>query len=178
MSNRAVIEQYVRAVQQGDEQAFAELYALTKKGVFAFAYSIVGDRATAEDVLQETYIKVKLNICSYAPNTNFSAWLLQIAKNIAYNSIKKSKREMVCDNDTLSAKAHLDACSSAEYTDVLQVVNRVLAKEDKTILLMHAVGGYKHREIAKILDLPLGTVTWKYKNALKTVQKAIEEEQR
>ena len=54
-------------------------------------------------------------------------------------------------------------------------MTRSLSAEEKEIVLLHAVWDYKHREIAKMLSLPLGTVTWKYKKALKKLKKEWEE---
>ena len=57
----------------------------------------------------------------------------------------------------------------------IALANKVLAEDEFNIVMMYAIGEYKHKEIADFLHMPLGTVTWKYANALKKLKKAIEE---
>jgi DNA-directed RNA polymerase specialized sigma24 family protein len=57
------------------------------------------------------------------------------------------------------------------------LANKVLAEDEFNIVMMYAIGEYKHKEIAEFLHMPLGTVTWKYANALKKMKKALEEQQ-
>ncbi|MCM1042837.1 MAG: RNA polymerase sigma factor [Corallococcus sp.] len=99
--NKLQLNRIVSRIKRGDEESFAQLYEATKKGVFSYVYSIVRDYQTAEDVMQDTYVKVKLNISKYRDGTNFAAWLLQIAKNTAYNCMRKSNREVATDEGSI-----------------------------------------------------------------------------
>lgn len=167
--NKLMLNLLVRKVKQGDEDAFAKLYQQTYKGVFSYAYSIVQNYHVAEDITQETFIKVKLNMHAYKDDTNFSAWLLQITKNLSFNYLSKSKRESATDNfSTYSVDAKVDEMS--------EILNKALDVDERQIVVLHAVAGYKHREIADIVGKPVGTVTWTYKNALAKLKKYLTQE--
>lgn len=170
MDNRK-LNAYAARIRTGDNGAFIRLYEATKKGVFSFVYSIVGNFQTAEDVTQETYLRVKTRISSYADGTNFSAWLLQIAKNLSYDTVEKRRRETPTD----FAENDLGTCEIPADKPMIRAVRNALDEREGNIVLLHAVSGYKHREIAKLLDMPLGTVTWSYKNAITKLKKYLKE---
>lgn len=162
---------YAARMKEGDEEAFALLYESTKKGVFSFVYSVTRDYEVSEELMQETYVRVKQNIRSYREG-NFSAWLLMIARNLAYNHVRRAKRETPLPENPPEREYRMEE----DGTPVLDAVKAVLGEEEGQIVVLHAVGGYKHREIAKMLNKPLGTVTWTYKNALEKLRKYLEEE--
>ncbi|MBR2974450.1 MAG: RNA polymerase sigma factor, partial [Clostridia bacterium] len=102
-------------------------------------------------------------------DTNFSAWMLQIAKNLAFNHLNKAKRVVATDDfSTYSVDAKVD-----EMTEIL---NKALSLDERQVVVLHAVAGYKHREIAQIVGKPIGTVTWVYKNALAKLKKYLTQE--
>ena len=158
-------------ISQGDNDAFVEFYELTRRGVFTFLYSYLNNYALVEDVMQTVYLKVKLNIDKYASGTNGRAWLLQIAKNSALNELRK--RKSVEYKDGLIAGEVKQFAPSGEITDVMR---RVLTEEEQRIVILHVLWGYKHREIARELDVPTGTVTSKYKRSISKMRQALKEE--
>lgn len=81
--------------QSGDKAAYSLFYAETAKGVFAFLYGYYRNRARTEEGVQETYYKALKNIGQYRAGSDARAWLLQIAKNIALNDIRRAKREEI-----------------------------------------------------------------------------------
>ena len=162
------------AISEGDNGAFERLYEQTKRGVYSFLWSYLGNREDVEDALQTTYLKVKKNIAFYRAGTNGNAWLLQIAKNVALNELKARKRNA---GEIPADAAAEDAFYASEVQNsVLSVVNRVLDEEEKRIVVLHVVWGYKHKEIASLLGCPTGTVTSKYKRAADKIRKAWKEE--
>lgn len=174
--NRAKLNKCVLRIKEGDEQAFAEMYEATRRGVFSYVYSILRNFAVAEEIMQDTYINVKLKISTYKENTNFTAWLLQIAKNLSYNYLRKSKRETVSDEAVV--KAGKSYSIPDEGKPVISAMRKVLGQEELQIVLLHVVSGYKHREIAEFLGKPLGTVTWTYKNAVRKTREYLEKEEK
>jgi RNA polymerase sigma-70 factor (ECF subfamily) len=95
---------------------------------------------------------------------------LQIAKNHALNEQKKRRATTSLDDVELIAKAEPIAESG-----VMEVMERVLTAEERRIVTLHVLWRYKHREIGKILDLPTGTVTSKYKRSIEKLQKNLKE---
>lgn len=163
-------------LQKGDESAFEELFNETKKGLFSFILSICKNFHTAEDLMQTTYIKVRLSISSYRAGGNALAWIYTIAKNLTLNEIAKRKREICADvdqNEGLFGKYTLE---EHLLSPVFATLAKVLNEEELQLVTLHIISGFKHREIAEFLSKPLGTVLWAYRNALTKVKKQIEKE--
>lgn len=163
------IDKLLTRISLGDNNAFEELYENTRRGVFSFVYSYVKNYESAEDVMQAVYLKVKLNIHRYRHGTNGRAWMLEIAKNLALNEIKR-RNDVAYKDDVLNTTV-VHMCSG-EITDVMQ---RTLSEEEQRIVILHVLWGYKHREIARILGVPTGTVTSKYKRSINKMQQALKE---
>jgi RNA polymerase sigma-70 factor (ECF subfamily) len=166
----AEIDKLLQKIAAGDNAAFEELYAKTKRGVFAFLHTYLQNYADTEDAMQTVYLKIKTGISSYRTGTNGRAWILQIAKNHALNEQKKRRATTSLDDVELIAKAEPIAESG-----VMEVMERVLTAEERRIVTLHVLWRYKHREIGKILDLPTGTVTSKYKRSIEKLQKNLKE---
>lgn len=162
------IDKMLVGIAHGDNIAFEELYNATKRGVFSFVYSYMKNYEDAEDVMQTVYLKIKLNIDKYAPGTNARGWILQIAKNQALNELKKRARTNSDD-----ATAATDA--SIADSPVMAVMQSALTQDERVIVDLHVLWGYRHREIAKLLDCPVGTVTSKYNRSIKKLKKALKE---
>ncbi len=173
------INEILIEVQEGKEDAFEELFNLTNKGLFSFVYLIVKDKYDAEDIVQNTYIKLKRSISAYTPNTNPTAWIFQIAKNLSYDFLRQDKNKKMLSleqYDMVDKNNFLSERIENLYLHNLMIEN--LDDESRQIISLHLIEGYKHREIAKLLKLPLGTVLWKYNRALKTLKEKIKEEER
>ena len=86
------IDELMTKVAAGDNGAFLRLYEETRRGVYAFAYSYLGNRADAEDLAQEVYLSVKRKAYLYRPGTDARAWLFQVAKNLCLDELRRRKR--------------------------------------------------------------------------------------
>lgn len=96
-SEKLNIEAQMDKFKHGDELAFIEIYEATKHIVFATALNILKDYALAEDIMQDTYIKMRASVCSYQSNTNPVAWIVTISRNLSLNLYKQRKREQSTD---------------------------------------------------------------------------------
>ena len=159
----------------GREAAYRELLHRYERPVFSLIYRMVRDRATSEDLTQETFIKVLNALESYRPEFKFSSWIFKIANNASIDHLRR--REL----DTLSLDGSPDARTSDEVqatalqasdrgpsplaalesrelgTAIEQAVAKLRPEYRSCILLRH-VEGRAYEEIAEALDLPLGTV--------------------
>ncbi len=172
--NKREIDVALCNVAKGDNVAFEQLYKETKRGVFAFLYSYCNNVADCEDAMQTVYLKVKQNISQYKPGSNGLAWMLQIAKNTALNQLRsKANAEKISSESTQEPFTYDDL----ELRSALFVImRRVLDEDENRIVILHVVWQYKHREIAQLLNCPLGTVTSKYKRAVQKIKLALKEE--
>jgi RNA polymerase sigma-70 factor (ECF subfamily) len=160
-------------LKKGNKAALTPLYETTKRGVFAFILPYLHDIQLAEDVMQDTYIKVMESINLYKANTNGMNWLLTIAKNTALNLIKYRQRETQVDRDVLEGTLPSSFDQYDLGSPVITLAKNLLEKDEQTILFLYAISEYKHREIAVMMNLPIGTVTWKYQLAIKKMKGAL-----
>ncbi len=129
-----------------------------------FAYKLTTDRDEANDLLQETSLKALDNEDKYTPDTNFKGWMYTIMRNIFINNYRKVVRDQTFVDQTdnlyhlnLPQESGSDNTeSSYDLKEMRRIVNS-LPKEYKVPFSMH-VAGFKYREIAEKLGLPIGTV--------------------
>ena len=164
------LERLLLQVGQGDRDAFARLYSLARGAVYALALSLLQDAHEAQDTAQDTFVKVWESAPSYRPQGSPMAWLLTIARNLARSRLRRGGRQVGLEDEEWNAiPADLPAVSP-EDRQVLQEALARLGEEERRIVLLHAVTGLKHREIAQLLELPLSTVLSKYHRGLKKLR--------
>lgn len=163
-------------IQQGDEAAFEMLYKETRKALFAFIYTYTNDYTSTEDMLQETYIRIRRNVDKYSAGSNALSWIFTIAKNVTLNDIKKNSRTIPYD---FSERDDIAGTYEERYdTPVFDAINECLESDEKRIVFLYVLSGYKHREIAEILGIPIGTVLWKYNKAIKKLKEYLSKEEK
>lgn len=168
-------ERLLPLVGQGDSEAFEVLYRSTEKAVYALALSILKNPHDAEDIVQETYLKVLAAAHLYVPQGKPLAWLFTITKNLCRDLLRgQSRTEAAPDG----AEDDLRFSYVSDPTDrlVLEAALKALGEEERQVVLLHAASGLKHREIARDLGLPLSTVLSRYSRALKKLQRYLTEE--
>lgn len=173
MSHR--LEDYLPLLEQRDDAAFAAVYEATKKGVYSMIAGIVHDRQTIEDLMQDTYMKMLAKLDSYERGRNFAAWLFQIAKNLAYDHVRKQNKTTVLDsqeNGNVFDKAQ-DVEPAAEKTTMAEMLS-CLNEEERQIVLLRSVSETPFKDIAQTMNKPLGTVLWLYQRALKKLKTHLE----
>ena len=164
------LERLLLQVGQGDRDAFARLYSLARGAVYALALSLLQDAHEAQDTAQDTFVKVWESAPSYRPQGSPMAWMLTIARNLARSRLRRGGRQVGLEDEEWNAiPADLPAVSP-EDKQVLQEALARLGEEERRIVLLHAVTGLKHREIAQLLELPLSTVLSKYHRGLKKLR--------
>jgi len=172
------LNQLVKALQAGNMDAFDAIYEKTHRKVFFIILPILKDRSLAEDIQQDTYIRMLQSIHAYREQ-NFLAYLLTIAKNLAINEYNKRKRSVLTEDIEFDRSDypfinHLEI--EAEKADFIRDVLSVLDQQERNVVLLYTLENLTHREIAAILDKPLGTITWIYSKAIKEIKKRIKEE--
>ena len=173
MATLQLDENLIIRMASNDGAAFRELYQQTSGVVYGFAMSILRNKHDAEDVMHDTFIKIHSSAVTYKPSGNPMAWILTIVRNLCLNRIRAGK---VCEElpeyDDLAGTSN----DSETMLDrmVLETAMNVLDAEERQIVILHAMTGFKHREIAEILDLPTGTILSKYNRALKKIRKEME----
>ncbi len=164
------LDQLLLRVGQGDREAFAQLYGLTRGAVYALALSLLRDAHEAQDLSQDVFVRVWESAPSYRPQGSPMAWLLTVARNLARSRLRQSGRLTGLDEEEWDALPADAPAVAPEDRVVLQDALARLGAEERQIVLLHAVTGLKHREIAQLLELPLSTVLSKYHRGLKKMK--------
>lgn len=157
-------------VGQGDREAFSRLYSLTRGAVYALALSLLGDAHEAQDVAQDAFVRVWESAPAYRSQGSPMAWLLTIVRNLARSRLRQGGRQTTLDEEEWNAIPAAAPEVSPEDRAVLQASLARLGAEERQIVLLHAVSGLKHREIALLLEQPLSTVLSKYHRGLKKLR--------
>ncbi len=167
---RRELDRLLLQVGRGDRDAFARLYVQTRGAVYALALSLLHDAHEAQDVAQDAFIKVWESAPSYRPQGSPMAWLLTIARNLSRSRLRQSGRQAELDEEEWNSLPEENPEISPEDRAVLQEALAQLEAEERRIVLLHAVTGLKHREIAALLERPLSTVLSKYHRGLKKLK--------
>lgn len=167
------LESLLLDMTRGDQEALAQLYHRTRAAVFGLALSYLKNRHDAEDVTQDTFVRAWENAPSYRPQGKPMAWLLTIARNLSLMKLREKDRTESLPEEDWALPGPDDALTTEDRT-VLSAAMSVLEDEEQRIVLLHAVTGLKHREIAESLSLPLSTVLSKYHRALKKLRRKLE----
>ena len=136
-----------------------------------FAFNLTYNEEEANDLVQETYLKAYKFIEGYQQGTNAKAWLFKILKNVYINQYRKRKRRpssvdiesvnVYAEEETTSAPAYLDLRREMfddMMGDEVEMALNSLPDEFKTVILLCDVEGFSYEEIAKIIEVPIGTV--------------------
>lgn len=174
--SKVVIDEAIfKKIARGDNEALTGLYEISYKPVFALLLSCTQNYQDAEDLLQETYIKICQGAHLYSPGGNPMAWIMKIAKNLY---ISKYRRDSKYTGD--SFQEELD---QIPYENITEIEDRILIerlmknlKEDeRNIIILHTMQGFTFREISAILDRPSGTVLSIYHRSIRKLRKALGE---
>jgi RNA polymerase sigma-70 factor (ECF subfamily) len=165
----------VALAKEGRENAFRELVRRYERPVFSLVFRLVRDRDTAEDLAQETFVKVLNHIDRYRPEFKFSSWLFKIANNVAIDHLRRRTLDTVSlegsryasNPDEMQATAvraaaeqesPLEELESRELGTAIERAIGRLRPEYRACILLRHVEDRSYEEIAATLDLPLGTV--------------------
>ena len=165
----------VSLAQEGREAAYRELVQRYERPVFSLIFRMVRDRETAEDLAQDTFIKVLNHIDKYRPEFKLSSWLFKIANNVAIDHLRKRHLDTISIDGSPHAmsaaeveatsfdvvarqESALDEMQAKELGSAIERAIQRLRPEYRSCIMLRHVEGRSYEEIAATLDLPLGTV--------------------
>lgn len=172
LSDAEILDLLLQKLAEGDMDALRDLYERVSSAVYTFALSVVQNPTTAEDVMQDAFVNIAQNANKYVSQGKPMAWIMTITKNIALMKLKRM------DNRNSSLEDYMDVAKTDEFAQsdrriLLQKALNELKDEDRQIVILHAMTGMKHREIAEIMKIPLPTVLTKYKRSLEKMRRTI-----
>ncbi|MEG0994726.1 MAG: sigma-70 family RNA polymerase sigma factor [Bacilli bacterium] len=159
-------------IAKKDTHALRVLYEQTSSQVYGFALAILHDHHLSEDVMQETYIKIFNNAENYNDQGKLIYYILTIVRNLSYMKIRENKHYYNLSEELLNniGNNH-DEYLKTDNKILLEECLNSLTSEERQIIILFAITGLKHKEIAELINIPLSTVLSKYSRALKKLQK-------
>ena len=159
----------IKKFQEGDVGAYNQLVNRFKDRLLNFIYRFVNDLDLAEDLVQDTLLKLYTHKDSYQEIAKFSTWLYTIAANLARTELRKKKRRKTFsvtelsrdDREFIIASSDVDPSEDLSSQNFEKSVQRALAElpnDFKTIIILRDIQELSYDEISKIVDVPLGTV--------------------
>lgn len=167
-------ENLFKRLAKDDMTALDELYSLTERTMYAYTVSLTRDHDVALDLMQDTYVKILSAAHLYKPMGKPLAWMFTIAKNLHYSNTNREKRSISMEPDEVADDKRFSYITEMDDRIVLEGVLSLLSEEEREIVMLHAISGMKHKEIAEGLGLNLSTTLSKYHRALKKLREYLE----
>ena len=172
--DRHKLQQLLIHIAGGEREALAELYQRTRSAVYGLALSYLKNAQDAQDLTQDVYVQVWDRAEQYRLTGSPMGWLLAVCRNLCLMRLRREERHAALSEEEWDAIPARECGLAADERALLQGALASLTDEERRIVLLHAVTGLKHREIAALLELPLPTVLSKYHRALKKMRSFLE----
>jgi RNA polymerase sigma-70 factor (ECF subfamily) len=174
-------ESLATLVQSGDTEAFGELVDRYESKLLRYGRKFLNDHADIQDLVQNIFIQSYQNIQSFDASLRFSPWIYRIAHNTFVNGLKKKKRSpfMLVDFDTFIAHPVYEDPTEREreQEDVKRLIElglKQISQKYKEILILSFIEEMSYKDIADVLQIPIGTVGVRLIRAKKALREACE----
>ncbi|WP_062110624.1 RNA polymerase sigma factor SigW [Bacillus niameyensis] len=181
-----IVNQRIKQVLRGDQEAFGEIVELFREKVFQLCYRMLGNRHEAEDIAQEAFVRAYVNIHSFNQNKKFSTWLYRIATNLCIDRIRKKKPDYFLDaevagTDGLNMYSQIAAEGNApdsevETMELQEIVQREISRlpdKYRIVVILRYIDELSLNEISEVLEMPLGTVKTRIHRAREALRKQL-----
>lgn len=164
----------MKRMRAGEQSALREIYEAYIGYIYSVVFQIVRNKEDAEDVTSEFFIKLWKLADTYQSRKGHRAWLAAIARNMAIDLLRKKKHEIYVEDftDSVQGNAAADSVEEEVLSDMsLKEALDTLKPAEREIVNLKILGELTFQEISDILKQPMGTVTWRYQNAMKKLRR-------
>ena len=163
----------IRSAQQGQQQAFYQLYQIYHRKVYALCWRMLADKEAAEDVCQEVFVQLWQKIDNFRGESKFSTWLHSVATNTVLGHIRKHKTWL---QRIFSIEDQVVEERGVEMADIGDLDKQImkLPERARLVFVLFAVEGYRHEEIAKMLNMAVGSSKAQYHRARNLLKEMVE----
>jgi len=167
-----IADELIFSLAKGNREALKIIYEKSINALYTYVLSLTKNKYDTEDVLQETYVSIAENAASYHGGNKAMAWIFRIARNFTLMHFRKEKNKDSIHEveEAVDAKYSFSFVENADHRMLLESAMEILEEEERQILFLHAVAGWKNREIAEYLGKNLNTVLSKYQRSIKKLQ--------
>lgn len=167
----------INACIKNERKAQKKLYDMYAPVLLGLCCRYTQDRSEAEDVLQEAFIKIYKNLDQFADKGSFEGWLKRIVVNTAITHYRKNQKHAFQEDISEIQESRIsgDSFIESEFTrDELMTVINSLPRGYKMVFNLYAIEGYKHKEIAEMINIDINTSKSQYSRARKLIQEKLE----
>lgn len=164
---------YILEFKIGNYSNFKTFYDLTNKQIYLTALSILKNSDDALDIMQDVYLNFLNNIHNVKEKEFHIGYLVRISRNLSINFYNRQKREIKDENFILNSGFEEDYLHDYKVKAILDLLDLDIERE---IITYHIILDYKFRDIASIVDKPLGTVLWIYNKAIKKLRERMKQD--
>lgn len=168
----------VHLARQGDERALRGLYDAHVERVYRLAYRMCGDDELARDATQAAFVRAFQRLDQFRGDAAFSTWMHRITTSVTLNEIRKKKRHATRErglDEGISQPAPRPSELDPDTRDRLHAAVDGLPEIYRVVFLLHDLEGYRHEEIAGMLDVAVGTSKARLSRARKRLRDALED---
>lgn len=155
-------------LKEEDKTAYEKLYQKYSSLVYQIAFSILKNKENAEDIMQNVFIKIGNLSKEKLPSNYEASWLYSVTKNEAISYLRKNKDTLQIDE--IEEKGKEDTIEEVVGKNTYQNIISSLEQKEKQIISLKVEIGLSFKEIAKLLNMPIGTVQWKYYKSLHSLK--------
>lgn len=168
-------EKLIKEAQNGNKSALNTLILNNYDILSGYVLQLTGNADEASDVINDTVVKVVLNIEKYKPTGKFSTWMITIATNIYRDSLKRKKRFVSLESYEEISKVDVEEeiITKLDYEKILMLLKE-LPKEKRAVFILKHYYNYKYEEISEILKCPIGTVRSRLHYSVKYLMRRLE----
>ena len=165
--NETDLQKAFDKIRNGDREAFTLLYSDLKQPIYTIICRIVQSRETAEDITQDVF--VKLFVSPPEPSVkNIRAWIFRMARNLAIDALRQKQPCDPLEEHSLQADP-----DPTVKLDLERAFARLTAGE-RQLVALHLSAGLTFREVASMVERPLGTVLWQYRKAIEKLRNTLD----
>lgn len=161
----------LREITSGKKESLKRIYDCYGNVVYSYALSIIKSESLAEDICQDVFIKIWGSSDKYKKNNNHKGWIMTITRNTSIDYLRKYNKEDIVDHINL-----YDNKDVVEDVNQKLQINEALAllkDEEREVVVLHAISDLTFKNIGEILNKPIGTITWRYREAIKKLRDRI-----
>ncbi len=176
----------IERIRQSDRDGLRQIYEAYVTYIYQVIYRILQNRENAEDVTTDFFIKLWDIADKYVDGSGHKTWITTIARNMALDFLRSHKRETLTEEtpDLVGIDDEVSSSSEISHGMVQSEIERdvvsdmtveailsTLKESERQVINMKVLGDMTFKEIAETLNLPMGTVTWQYQNAIKKLRR-------
>lgn len=161
----------LREISNGKKESLKTIYDYYGHAIYSYALSIIKCESLANDICQDVFIKIWNSASKYKNRNNHKSWMMTITKNTAIDYLRKYKREDIIDQFNIIDNE--DMIEGVNQKFQIEEALNLLNDEEREVVILHTISDLTFKNIGEILNKPIGTVTWRYREAIKKLRNKV-----